>query len=35
MTPMSDLPRAAAAVGISFNQLVALMLETAIPKEAA
>ncbi len=35
MTPMSDLPRAAAAVGISFNQLVALMLETATPKEAA
>jgi D-alanine-D-alanine ligase len=34
MPPTSDLPRAAAAAGIRFNDLVALMLETATPKEA-
>jgi D-alanine-D-alanine ligase-like ATP-grasp enzyme len=29
MTPMSDLPRAAAAAGIDFPRLVRMMLETA------
>ncbi|HDL85989.1 MAG TPA: D-alanine--D-alanine ligase, partial [Candidatus Acetothermia bacterium] len=28
MTPMSDLPRAAAAAGIDFPSLVQMMLET-------
>ena len=35
MTPMSDLPRAAAAAGISYTQLVDRMLSSALlPKEA-
>jgi len=34
MTKMSDLPRAAAAIDIPFKRLVALMLESAIRKEA-
>jgi len=35
MTPMSDLPRAAAAVGISYEDLVERMLRTALPDEGA
>jgi D-alanine-D-alanine ligase len=33
MTPMSDLPRAAAADGISFPELVEMMLKTAFKEE--